>query len=223
MNDTKFQKYIAQWGLSYQQGIQKIPLFQNEVDLNNEQIKDFIRTFYHLRGHFYKLLWMLGSYKATTSAVKNLLLQNLDGEFGGDKKSHDRLYLDFAMSHGIDLSKEPLEENFYLQFAKNYNDNHIRFILNQSFEACWGMFSAYEYLDNEDYSNLYNLSKKFTAEKDLVFFKVHMNANHFASTLQILEKVYLLNPNEVELGFDFVMNTQLEMWQELSGYILKDR
>jgi Iron-containing redox enzyme len=217
---NNLNNYITEWKKEYQHKVETIQLFQPDQTFSKLQIEKFVTCFFHLRGHFYKFLWVLGTSSVVDSDSKKIVLANYAGELGIKSKSHDRLYQDFANSLGIDLGLELLQEKYYTGFAKEYNQSHIEFLLTNSPEACWGLFSAYELLDNVDYTNLYNLTQKFTDVENLVFFKEHMSATHFQSTFDVLDRFYKTHHEDVLKGFDFVMQSQLQMWRNLSDYIL---
>ncbi len=115
-HDTEsLNNFLEQWDLDYAKSINNIPLFNPELTKlwTQQQKVRFIKVFYHSRGHFRDFLWHLGNF-APNKAAKALVLENIAEEFGGDNPSHEQLYLDFAQKHGVDLTKEILEEKNYI-------------------------------------------------------------------------------------------------------------
>jgi len=169
-------------------------LFQPDFGktLNLEQKQKFARQFYHTRGHFYEMLWFLGSL-APSFEYKKVVLQNITEEFGG-KKSHENLYWDFAKELG--------------GYSKMGG-------------AVWAAFSAYEKQDNLDYSKLYELAKNFEiSEKGLFFFKIHTQVQHFETTENLLQKCWESDREAVKAGFEFIKRVQMKVWQGLSEEVL---
>ena len=214
--------YLQQQLNQYLSQQQKIPLLSKSLKLNTEQQKKFCLVFYHARGHFYKFLWTLGSF-APTLEHKNVIIANFIEEFGGKSISHEQLYIRFANAINVDILTEIKSESHYPIFLKNFNKGHIDWLLNNNWTAKWSAFSAYEYLDNTDYRQLLNLVRNFDVLKtDLGFFIVHANAKHFESTSELLFKLWQNDSESVKQGFNFILDHQLQMWTELSDYVLNN-
>ncbi|MEM1312445.1 MAG: iron-containing redox enzyme family protein [Patescibacteria group bacterium] len=204
---------------NYELKIKNIRLFHKDSTLSLAQAKKFVLAFYHARGHFYKFLWILGCF-ALNNNYKEVVVNNLEEEFGGRASSHEQLYLDFSKNFGVDILSEILSESNYPDFLKEFNRGHISWLLKHNWTEKWSAFAAYESLDNSDYRNLLKLLENLNPKvKDLRFFKVHSNANHFESTSKYLSELWELDAQSVENGFDFILPHQLNMWSELSNYV----
>jgi Iron-containing redox enzyme len=210
------QQFIEIKTADYQTKAQNLILFQPEFaqNLTLEQKQKFALTFYHIRGKFYKFLWYLGSF-APTKQYKQVVIDNLWEEFG-QTISHEQWYYKFASEFGVDCKREILEEKYNYQWVKDYNEEHIRFILTKPFEQVWSIFGAYEALDNIDYDNLYKLAQNLSSTKQgLVFFDIHRRAGHFETISPLLQTIWDKDPESVKLGFEFIFEHQLQMWQNL--------
>lgn len=219
----KLQDFLIFVDENYKNEITRISMFDSEKHSawNNEQKNIFIKLFYHARGHFYKFLWCIGS-RTNNGMIKNKVLENIQEEFGEEKKSHEKLYFDFSDFFGIDLRKEIFEEKFYLPFLRKFDNNHIKWIIEHDSEAFkLGLFSAYEKLDNIDYFNLFNLAKNIGVlqPKALKFFLIHSSSSHFERLSIELNKAWESNRPEVISAFELIYKNQLDMWNELSKHI----
>jgi hypothetical protein len=115
---------------------------------------------------------------------------------------------------------EYLEESSYLDFAKEFNKGHIRWLSNHDADERFAAFAAYERLDNIDYNYLFELASNLgTSKKGLIFFKVHTVVTHFQSTEEKLLKIWSNNPQKVENAFNFIASHQINMWYKLSELI----
>lgn len=223
---TDLKNYITNWQKEYQHQSSKIPLFNQDVTskFTDNQKQKFAKLFYHIRGHFYKFLWFLGSKEAgeNTIEMKIIILQNISEEFG-KQKSHEQMYLDFASSLGVEIiENEIIKETSNLDFIKMFNQQHLEFILKDDSNSAWAAFSAYEALDNLDYENLLNLVIPWNPPpKALVFFKVHAKVSHHQTTEEVLQKIWNKDPKSVQKGFEFIASHQLKMWQDLYEEVMK--
>jgi len=208
-------EYTIAWVDNYQDKVSKIKLFQKGgVNWTPEKKQKFVKTFYHIRGHFYKFLWTLGSF-APNNDFKKVILGNIEEEFGGKGPTHEKLYFDFARSFGIDILDEMISEEHNFEFIKQFNQNHINFIVKEPWNTKWSAFSAYERLDNVDYTNLGLLAESMGANgKGMTFFRVHQNAGHYDTTSKLLEEIWEKDPQSVKVGFEFIAEHQLKMWRE---------
>jgi len=224
MNE-ELNEYLRQWENEYMFSLGKIGLFKTEVaeNLTYEQIKYFVRIFYHVRGHFYKFLWCLGN-NAPDQKAKKLILDNFKEEFGENKPSHETLYQTFA--HSIDptinIAEEFIKEEFYLDFLRKYNIEHTRVLLANSWNYKISAFSAYERLDNTDYSTLLKMLRCFKLKNPVnsIFFDIHANAKHFDMLYCDLSKVWHDEKETVKGAFMFIASHQLSMWKLLSDSVL---
>lgn len=220
MSNTTTQslsEFVQDWTTQYQQQAQSLKLFTpNSIDWSTHNRAKFAKLFYHIRGHYYQFLWYVGS-TAPSWDYKKIVLDNTTEEFGKGSKSHDQLYWQFAKDCGVDIIPEIFSEEYNLEFVRKFNHNFLELTLKEDWDKIWGAFSAYEALDNSDYSNLLRLvNDNFElSASGKVFFKVHANATHYESTEQLLTTIWNENPQAVKDGFGWVMKNQLAMWQEL--------
>jgi Iron-containing redox enzyme len=209
--------YADKWSQDYTTKLMQLDLFQPSFakSLSLAQKQDFIRYFYHIRGNFYKFLWFMGSF-APDIRYKKSVQSNITEEFGV-AKSHEEWYLEFALTHGVDLKTEIIQEKYNLDFIKTYNKAHIDYIINHHYDISWSTFSAYEKLDNVDYPALMAFAENIqTTPIGLTFFRIHANGNHYTNTEPLLEEIWNRDSSSVIAGFEFVACHQLEMWQDLS-------
>ncbi|MDF1795034.1 MAG: hypothetical protein P1U63_00715 [Coxiellaceae bacterium] len=91
------EEFLIAWDSDYKGKISNIDLFNPKVttQYSQDQIKYFIKIFYHARAHFKDFLWHLGNY-APNKNIKEIVLKNIEEEFNGDYISHEQMYLDFA-------------------------------------------------------------------------------------------------------------------------------
>jgi thiol-disulfide isomerase/thioredoxin len=216
------ENFLDEWDRQYKERQDAIPLFKlrEEKPLNKEQQIYFVKVFYHLfRMSIQDLLWFMANH-APDRRSKEIILENIKEELGGNGRSHELLYVDFAESIGADLSNEYIEEQTYPEFAKNYNKGSKKWLLERDWDSRISAFSALERLDNMEYSALLSLAESFvTNEKELIFFKVHAQAQHFEQVSEALLTVWEKNPNKVKEAFTFVANHEIEMLQQLSDAI----
>jgi hypothetical protein len=215
-------EYIKQWQDNYNEAIQKLPLFQPQVTAlwSHTQQQAFALTFCHSRGHYYKFLWYLGSL-APSKEYRDVILQNYRDEFG-QGISHEQLYWSFAKALGVDVQREILEEKHHFDFIRTFNQRHLNCVVVNDWDMIWGSFSAYEALDNIDYANLYQLVRSFgidDRDPSMMFFKIHLHANHFETTTQLLENTWVRNEQAVREGFEFIAENQIELFTEMSSYL----
>lgn len=215
--------FLETWDQTYKAEVEKIPMFNPLLtkEWSLAQKRFFTRAFYHARGHFHTFLWQLGNF-APDEKSKKEILYNIEEEFGGDGKSHEQLYFQFAYAVGVDLKHEVIKGETYLPLMKNFNEQHLGWIQTHEWPHCFAAFSAYERLDNIDYYNLYILLKGFNiAEADLTFFLVHMQASHFNRTFTGLLKFWLDDQGIVQDAFSFIGAHQIKMWKAFSNEIFK--
>ncbi|MDF1654835.1 MAG: iron-containing redox enzyme family protein [Coxiellaceae bacterium] len=215
------QKFLSSWDISYKNKINKIHIFntKNTVQYTRDQKEFFVRAFYHIRGHFSQFLWMLGNH-APNDAYKKVILHNIEEEFGGDKFSHEQLYFEFAKELNLDITDETVYKKSYLPFIRKFNLKHLEWLKNNDWPGAWAAFSAYERLDNIDYSNLLNLARSFgVSEKGLTFFIIHNKAEHFDRTYEALAKVWCSNQKQLKRAFNFIASHQIQMWESLSKIV----
>ena len=217
------ESYLQSWDAAYNEESVKIPLFNpsNRTQLTSAQKQLFAKAFYHARGHFYRFLWMVGSF-AETEDEKRVVIDNIMEEFGGRHRSHERLYFDFAESLGVDVVAEIQSETAYAPFLVAFNKAHIDWLLSHDWNHKWAAFSAYERLDNIDYENLYRIASAMNlGEKELRFFDVHRHVKHFDGASVSLLKMWEISPDSVKSGFEFIGQHQLKMWRNLSNLVLE--
>lgn len=216
--DYSFDEYLRQWDENYKYNIKKFKLFNQEVtsEWTSLQKKFFVRSFYHVRGHFYKFLWFMGNH-APNADLKSLIIDNIKEEFGNDKLSHEQLYYKFAEYFGVNVIDELLSQKTYLPFIKEFNDDHVRWLATHDWISILSAFSAYERLDNIDYLFLYDLAKSICPDyESLIFFKVHTHVNHFDQTNKFLSEAWDSQNNKIQAGYAFIANHQCKLWEQLS-------
>ena len=214
------QEFVTDWTTDYQTRANEIPIFQPQTKLNEAQVQEFARVFFHLRGHFYKFLWTMGNLEGASFTQKKVVLGNISEEFGGSGESHDQMYQDFTASVGVDTSKELVEEKYYLEFAQAYNQVHIQELFGVTLNQAWAIFAAYESLDNVDYNNYSTMLEQTKIDLDLKFFRVHQTAGHYNNCEPELIKIWNKNPQTVHKGYKFVMQSQIKMLRQLNDHLL---
>jgi hypothetical protein len=211
--------FVTPWLQNYRQSATAIDLFDpaKVATLSPEQRAFLAKAFYHVRGHFHDFLWFIGN--RSNVAVKRLILENLEEEFGGDR-SHEEFYYDFAASLGVDLDDEVVEQTTHLPFIREYNYQHMHWLKTHDADARFAAFAAYERLDNPDYENLYQLGVALGQKgRSLVFFDVHRHVEHYEATTLLLNEIWQRNPESVMAAFNFIGNHQLHIWQKLSDAV----
>lgn len=217
----ELQQFLQSWDHNYKSRVKSIDLFDTDITAkySDSQKEIFARTFYHIRGHFHKFLWLLGN-QAPSQQAKQQILHNIEEEFGGDHPSHERLYFDFSDSLGFDITDEFITEAHHLPFIKEFNLKHLEWLNDTDWPGMWSAFSAYERLDNIDYSNLFKLASSIGAKgAGLTFFIVHNSADHFDRTYCTLKDIWNSEKNKVKDAFNFIANHQVAMWELLSKAI----
>jgi hypothetical protein len=165
-------------------------------------------------------LWFLGNH-ATKTELKEQVLYNIKEEFGGRKYSHELLYFKFCKSLGFDIENEFVYEQSNHAFIKEFNLKHIEWLSRGSEVARWATFSAYERLDNIDYTNLLELAKNLgSSEEGLEFFIIHNKADHFDKTYRILKGFWTEHKTEIKKSFGFIAENQILMWGRLSELLI---
>lgn len=215
--------WIADWEKRTSDGYKDVPLFQDGVaqKLTLAQKQAFVRIFYHLRGHFHDFLWYLGN-TAPNGDVKKTIIDNIMEEFGGGRRSHEMLYVDFAKRFDVDLNDELLNQTSYVPFAKAFNKKHMEFLVNHSWDHRVAAFAAYERLDNVDYQTLMQFAVNMGTEgESLQFFKVHTLVRHYdaARDRMGLPAIWEKNEQAVKDAFEFIGAHQNWMWRQLSEYV----
>ncbi len=213
--------FMAKWELDYVSEIKKIAIFNPEITSkwSKAQIEQFVRIFYHARGHFHEFLWYLGNH-AEHRDVKRIVLDNIAEEFNGGAASHEQMYIEFAKSHDVDLTDEYVDGKTYMPEIQEFNKGHLRWLAAHSAEHGFAAFSANERLDNVDYGSLAVLAESIgTSRKGVIFFNVHLKAQHFETTEDYLTEIWEKNPELVRESFNFITYHQLQMWRSLSTLI----
>lgn len=216
-----FSNYLQDWDRNYSYEIKKIDLFNPLLtsQWTQEQKIYFTKVFYHARGHFHDFLWVLGNF-SNSKETKDIILKNISEEFNGSAQSHEQMYLNFSKSLGANIEDEIIEQTSYLPFLKEFNKEHIKWLRSHNEISGFAAFSAYEHLDNVDYTSLFELAKSLgTSNKGMIFFKVHMSANHFKTTENKLSVFWREQPEEVKNAYEFIAKHQINMWQNLSKTI----
>lgn len=221
----QLNEFLKNWDKNYQSKIEKIPVFNSanttQLSLSKKQL--FVTMLYHQRGHFGEVLWYLGNV-APNPQAKKMILDNIQDEFGNHGPSHEKLYLMFAKSLGIDLSNEALEEKFYLPFLREYNQGHLWWLRKHSWDHNLAAFAALERLDNVDYIFLKSVAESFQVKStDLVFFNAHIHVKHYENMVdENFMKLWKEKSGLVKECFDFIGNYQLEIWKKISDELFND-
>lgn len=215
--------FLKTWDSTYQSSLETIPLFDaNQTSQwSKAQQQLFIKLLYHQRGHFDDILWFIGNF-APDAQSKEVILENIKEEFGNHAPSHEKLYLDFAKSHGVDLTYELLDEQWYLPFLRQFNHGILRWFREHDWEHRILAFAAIEHLDNLDYPALKNIAVSFgTPNRDLIFFNVHIHVTHYENIEKssCFGEVWVKEPEIVTRAFDFIGSHYLETWRAISKFV----
>jgi hypothetical protein len=217
--------YLEQWDKNYNDKLSYIKLFNTELTScwSKEQKQYFIQILYHQRAHFDDVLWYMGNF-APDAASKKIILNNICDEFSLNGISHEKLYLEFASSMGVDLTYELIDENCYPKFLKEYNYGHLKWMRDNDWDHRLAGFAALERLDNVDYVSLKNVATSIGAEgKALVFFNVHIHVKHFEEAELLFQELWIEKPEVVKNAFEFIGNYQLNIWSKMSDAIFEYR
>ena len=220
-SNNSFSNYLMEWDENYKSKIKNINIFNTSLtsQWSSEQKIRFARIFYHARGHFHNFLWFLGNF-SSSKMIKDIVLKNIAEEFNGAAQSHEQMYINFAQSLNADIKDEITEQTSYLPFLKDFNNGHVKWLQQHDEVSQFAAFSAYEHLDNVDYTSLWELAKSLgTSNKGLIFFKVHMHANHFKSTEDNLMLIWQAEPDKVKEAYEFIAEHQIEMWRNISDAV----
>ena len=219
----ELNSFLKEWDDYYSNLVKDIDLFNIEKtkNWNKAQIEYFVRTFYHVRGHFHEFLFFLANF-APDSKGKEMVLKNVNDEIGLNHISHEKLYHLFAEQLGIEiLHSEMIEEKTNLPFIKEFNKGYIRALADVSWNDKVSSFAALERLDNVDYANTKKIAESLgVSGTGLTFFNVHMNSKHFDHVLDdCFEDAWAEDSNACKDNFYFVAQYQSNMWQQLSNEI----
>lgn len=214
--------FLEKWDTVYQAALRTILLFNSSetAKWSKEQQQLFIKLLYHQRGHFDDILWCVGNF-APDAQSKEMVVKNIREEFGGYAPSHEKLYLDFAKSHGVDLTYEMIDETMYLPFLRTFNKELLRWLRTHDWDHCITAFAAIERLDNLDYPALKGVAESIeTHDKDMIFFNVHIHVTHY----DIIEQsgfadLWKRRPEIVESVFQFIADYYLDTWRHISDYV----
>lgn len=223
MKNGRLQDFLTAWDKDYKKEVAQIPLFtEANKSLTDGQKILFAHLFYHARGHFDRFLWIMASM-APSADYRTVVIRNITDELGGmdpTHVSHEQLFLKFAAAIDPNFFDEVRTEKTYLPFLREFNEGHIKALLNSNWHEMWSIFAAYELLDNADYNNLYDLAVRMGMTGDaLTFFEVHKDGDHFGETFELLEEAWDKGPEQVRKGFDFIGKHQLDMWTKLSDRV----
>lgn len=221
MTKMNLDDYLNQFDEEQTEAYGRIPLFKSPA-LTKVQQKYFAKVFYHLRAHFNDFVWYMANF-APDKVSKEVIMDNIQEEFGGSGKSHEALYFDFARALGVELADELLSQPNYLDFARDFNRGHRQFLAEHDWETRVAAFCAYERLDNIDYNFLKKLVSGFGLSDDaLRFFTVHTGVEHYGAAKKGLglENIWQRNPEKVKEGFSFIGSHQAQMLRDLSDAVL---
>ena len=218
-----FNQFLSDWDKRYQGVVQKNPLFHPEITTqwSIAQKKQLVGYLYHIRGHFHELLWEMGN-SAPDSDFKEMIIDNIRDEFGGNGLSHEKLYYLFAEHFGLDLTLELLDNRYYADFIKHYQNTVLRWFKKADWDYKLSAFAAIERLDNIDYANLLGLANSLDSllPRETAFFYIHMNVAHFSDKMKAaLFIIWSKNRGIIEESFQVVLTVQTAMWQALFEHI----
>lgn len=220
--DQSLQQFLEEWDYCYNKKVAMLPLFDvSKTKLwTNEQRQYFVKTFYHIRGHFHEFLWYLGNF-APDKKCKDMVLQNIQDELGDRGMSHEKLYHIFAEELGVDLTNEMIEGETNLPFIREFNKGYIRWMHQHNWPMRVSAFAALERLDNVDYANTKAIAESLGVQgRALAFFNVHMNSKHFETVLiEGFYDAWKEDPEKVKYAFNFVSDYQSNAWRMLSDEI----
>lgn len=219
-----FEDFLRTWDADYKEKISNIELFNTALTttLSYHKKSYFVKAFYHIRGHFHDFLWYMGNH-APDLQTKKIILNNIGEEFGGSYGSHEQLYYDFAEALGVDIKKEIADEATYEDYIVEFNKGHLKWLREHGWLECLSAFSAYEHLDNIDYSALSSLANSLgVSKKGMLFFRVHEKVQHFQPLIASLREAWQNTPEKVIKGFHFIGSHQITMWQNLSKKVFSD-
>lgn len=223
-NSENLEDFLQAWDAYYSSLVENLELFNSNyiTKWSLFQRQHFVKTFYHIRGHFHDFLWYMGNF-APNKKSKDMILQNIIDELGDHGMSHEKLYHLFAEQLGVDLTNEMIEQETYLPFIQEFNKGYIRWLHKHDWTTRVSAFAALERLDNVDYANTKKIAENLGVQnRGLAFFNVHMNSKHFEHVLNDeFYEVWESEPEKVKYAFDFVAKYQAGAWKALSDEILK--
>jgi pyrroloquinoline quinone (PQQ) biosynthesis protein C len=220
-SEMTLDDFLIKWDKDYHHNIAHLPIFdKNQTSKwTVAQQQYFVKTFYHVRGHFHDVLWYMGNF-APNKEMKELILENIRDEFNGNAMSHEYLYILFAKAVGVDLEQEFVKEESYLPFIKEFNHGHINWLRSHDWDERLACFAALERLDNLDYKRGKAIAESLRLKNsDLVFFNVHIQVEHFSPIFNYIQNIWNSNPKKIQLAFSFIMRHHATMWDKLSKAI----
>jgi len=217
-------EFLGSWESTYQADAARVPIFTDAIEgISRDKAERFCRLFYHVRGHFYRFLWIMASW-APPGEHQGIVMRNIAdelGTLGKDHQPHEQLFFQFAECTDPNIREEALTERHYLPFLRAFDHGHVQALLRTDWDGKWAIFAAYEFLDNTDYENLYKLAQRLGVSGDaLTFFEVHRGGDHFGETYDHLEDIWKRQPRKVEESFEFIALSQLHMWRGVSEQVL---
>jgi len=221
--DENLQDFLRGWDNQYKMGMAEIDLFKEEKtqQWSEEQKKLFVQLLYHQRAHFDDVLWLMGNF-APNAEAKEVILNNIRDELGMNGLSHEKLYLEFARSLGVDLTYELIEEKYYYSFLREYNHGHLRWLRDHDWDHRLAAFTAIERLDNLDYLGLRDVAVSIGAVgKALTFFNVHIHVKHYEAAEKFFIILWKSKSDVVKSVFQFIGSYQLEIWRKISDAVFK--
>jgi hypothetical protein len=221
-SNPELLNFLNEWDDYYKNQVITIPIFDytKTSQWTIEQKAHFVKVFYHCRGHFHELLWFIGCY-APDKKAKDIIIRNIIDEIGEHGLSHEKLYGITAQAVGVDITKEYIDQEGYLPFAKAFNRGHLQWLNDHNWHGKISAFAALERLDNVDYVKGKELAESLGLKgKELTFFNVHIHVDHFGDVLrEVLVDVWNNDPIAVKEAFYFIADHQLKMWRDLSDEI----
>lgn len=185
------ERFLVRWDRQYHKSVKNFSLFDVASDFSwsSEKKQFFCKILYHARKHLHDF------YPPT----------------------HENLYFYFTKDMGVSSSKEVVVPLYYLPFLKEFNQGHVNFLKNNSWESCLAAYVAYARLDTLDCGNFLRIAENLGASpKGLRFFKIRSETEYFIAAKGLLAKAWNLNQRGVKKAFDFIANHQIAMWGKLS-------
>lgn len=229
------KEYLDGLQTTYIKEISNLKLFSRTWEFNWLDKQTFTTEFYQIRAHLSEYIWLLGSI-APSVEYKEVLLQNFAQELGDEGNSRETLYISFCNSIIATIRSEDTYSNLATLYAKSANEkfgygtiarafhtsHHDFQHSSSSWASKWAVFCTLKYIDPIDNDLiLKTLKNKLKGETntDFTYFEKTSKLESFATTQNLLEKLWLEDREEVKKGIHFSLNTQIAMWTQFSDCV----
>jgi Iron-containing redox enzyme len=184
-------------------------------------VRAFAAAFYFVRVNFVKHNFILGARLGSSEKLWAPLVKNLAEELGGidtPHPSHNELYRRFlADCHLRERELIPLP------FSEDFDRSWTEFVQHEEPGQALLALGVYELLDGPDYTFMRDELRYggMVSEVGLEFFEAHAEVRHFDMFEDVFEPKFSDTGSKIMLqrSVDFVLSTQMRMWQGLSGYL----